>query len=73
MERTLYYARSDEVYKDYIIQETNLAEVVAEVVSRNKYYFIQNGVQVGDRLPKARSYRQKMDCLYPEPNSAKTA
>lgn len=46
VERTLYYARSDEVYKDYILQETDLAEVAAEVVARNKYYFIQNGVQV---------------------------
>ncbi len=52
VERTLYYARSDEVYKDYIIQETNLAEVAAEVVSRNKYYFIQNGVQVEIDCPK---------------------
>lgn len=45
VDRTLYYARSDEVYKDYIIEETNLADVAAEVVARNKYYFIQDGVQ----------------------------
>jgi len=46
VDRTLYYARSDEVYKDYIIQETDLAQVAAEVVGRNKYYFIQNDMQV---------------------------
>lgn len=46
VDRTLYYARSDEVYKDYIIQETDLQEVASEAVARNKYYFIQNGVQV---------------------------
>lgn len=46
VDRALYYARSDEVYKDYFIQETDLEEVAAEVVGRNKYYFIQNGMQV---------------------------
>jgi len=46
VDKTLYYARSDEVYKDYLIQETDLAEVAAEVTMRNKYYFIQNGIQV---------------------------
>ena len=70
VERTLYYARSDEVYKDYIIQETSLAEVAAEVV-REQILFYPKWCTSGDRLPKARSYRQKMDCLYPEPNTAK--
>jgi len=46
VDRALYYARSDEVYKDYFIQETDLEEMAAEVVGRNKYYFIQNGIQV---------------------------
>ncbi|MDE6221361.1 MAG: sensor histidine kinase [Lachnospiraceae bacterium] len=46
VDMALYYARSDEVYKDYIIQETDLGAVAAEVVGRNKYYFIQNGMQV---------------------------
>lgn len=46
VDRTLYYARSDAVYKDYIIQKTNLAQAAAEVVGRNKYLFIQNGIQV---------------------------
>jgi len=46
VDRALYYARSDEVYKDYFIQETDLEETAAEAVGRNKYYFIQNGMQV---------------------------
>ncbi len=46
VDRTLYYARSDEVYKDYLIQETDLQAVAAEVVGRGKSYFIQNAVQV---------------------------
>lgn len=46
VDMALYYARSDEVYKDYIIQETDLGAVAAEVAGRNKYYFIQNGMQV---------------------------
>lgn len=46
VDMALYYARSDEVYKDYFIQETDLQAVAAEVVGRNKDYFIQNAVQV---------------------------
>lgn len=46
VDMALYYARSDEVYKDYLIQETDLGAVAAEVVGRSKYYFIQNAVQV---------------------------
>lgn len=53
VDMALYYARSDEVYKDYIIQETDLAQVASEVVGRNKYYFIQYGIQVD------------IDCKYP--------
>ena len=33
-------------YRDYLIQETDLGAVAAEVVGRSKYYFIQNAVQV---------------------------
>lgn len=46
VDMALYYARSDEVYKDYLIQETDLAAVAAEVVGCGKYYFIQNAVRV---------------------------
>lgn len=46
VEMALYYARLGQVYQDYQIQETNLETVVQEVLVRNKYYFIQNQVQV---------------------------
>ena len=42
----LYYARSDEVYKDYRISETDLEEVVAETVIKNRRDLILNGVSV---------------------------
>lgn len=41
----LYYARSKEVYKDYLIRKTNLKEVVCEVLEKNRLLFIQNQVQ----------------------------
>lgn len=42
----LYYARSDEVYKDYLIKETDLQALAEETVARNRQYFIQNQMQV---------------------------
>jgi signal transduction histidine kinase len=41
----LYYARSDEVYKDYVIQKTDLEETAVVVLNRNKRYLIQSQVQ----------------------------
>lgn len=46
VDMALYYARSDEVYKDYVIQETDLAQIAAEVAGKNKYYLIQSRIQV---------------------------
>lgn len=51
VEMALYYARLGQVYQDYQIQETALAEVVREVLVRNKYYFIQNKVQAEINCP----------------------
>lgn len=42
VEIILYYARLDNVYKDYIIKKIDLSEVVYETISKNKTYFIQN-------------------------------
>lgn len=42
VELVLYYARSDEVYKDYMIRKVSLQEVVSGVLARNKYDLIQN-------------------------------
>lgn len=45
VDMALYYARSDAVYKDYIIRKTDLQEVVEKVLMKNKYYLIQNHMQ----------------------------
>lgn len=45
VDMALYYARSDHVYKDYLIRKTDLSDIVTSVLSRNKYFLIQNGVQ----------------------------
>lgn len=45
VDMALYYARSDEVYQDYIIRETDLGQTAAEVLQRNKQYLIQRRIQ----------------------------
>lgn len=45
VDMALYYAKSDEVYKDYIICETDLQEIAVVVLNRNKLYLIQNQIQ----------------------------
>lgn len=42
VETALYYARSDEVYKDYMIRKTNLQDLVSGVLARNKYMMMQS-------------------------------
>ena len=46
VERVLFYARSNQVYKDFAVAETDLRQTVLSVVSRNKYLLIQNGMSV---------------------------
>lgn len=45
VDMALYYARSDAVYKDYMIAETNLQETAEKVLMQNKYYLIQRCIQ----------------------------
>ena len=45
VDMALFYARSDEVYKDYIIKETSLQKTAEEVLQKNKYSFIQCHIQ----------------------------
>lgn len=45
VDMVLYYARSEEVYKDYLIRETCLEDVVYEVLDKNHLLLIQNRVQ----------------------------
>lgn len=42
VEMALYYARSENVYKDYFIAQTALADAVYEALSINRLLFIQN-------------------------------
>lgn len=46
VENVLYYARMEQVYKDYMIHSVNLKNVVLNAVRRNKLYFIQGKMQV---------------------------
>ncbi len=46
VEMILYYARLDKVYKDYIIKEIDLSDVIYETISKNKTYFIQNKMTI---------------------------
>ncbi len=46
VDMALYYARSDQVYQDYMIRETDLQQVVYEVLEKNRLLLIQNGVRV---------------------------
>lgn len=45
VDMALYYARSEEVYKDYLIRETCLEDVVYEVLDKNHLLLIQNQIQ----------------------------
>ena len=42
VDMVLYYARSENVYKDYFIALTDLADVAYEALSKNRLLFIQN-------------------------------
>ncbi|MCM1498241.1 MAG: sensor histidine kinase [Clostridium sp.] len=45
VDMALYYARLENVYKDYLIRETNLQEVVNEVLGKNRLLLIWHHVQ----------------------------
>lgn len=51
VEQVLYYARSEQVYKDYLIQEVDLQTVVCEVLERERTLLIQNHVQAEVSCP----------------------
>lgn len=44
VDMVLYYARMEKVYKDYMIEETDLGKAASEILMKNKYYLIGNGV-----------------------------
>lgn len=46
VEQTLFYARSEEVEKDYLIKEISLEQCVNEVIIKNKQLFISNNINI---------------------------
>ncbi len=46
VEQALFYARSEEVEKDYLIKEINLEECINRVLIRNKQMFISNSIDI---------------------------
>lgn len=46
VEEVLYFARSDEVYQDYLIKKMDLKGTVYDAVRRNKDYFIEGNMSV---------------------------
>lgn len=46
VEQALFYARSEEVEKDYLIKEISLEECVNKVIIKNKQIFILNNIDV---------------------------
>jgi len=59
VEKALYYARSNEVWKDYTIQNINMDELVAYIISNNIQFFIQNGIQIEKRCKNTYVYTDK--------------
>ncbi|WP_133015975.1 sensor histidine kinase [Clostridium cuniculi] len=46
VEQALFYARSEEVEKDYLIREMSLGECINKVIIKNKQIFILNNIDV---------------------------
>lgn len=46
IEQVLYYSRSNNVSKDYIIKEVSLATLVRNVIKRNSRYFISKNIAI---------------------------
>ena len=46
IEQVLYYSRSNNVSKDYIIKEVSLADIARKVIKRNSRDFISKGISI---------------------------
>lgn len=51
VDMALFYARSDEVYKDYLMKETTLQQTAEEVLQKNKYMLIESRMQASVHCP----------------------
>lgn len=45
VEQALFYARSEDVEKDYLVKEISLEDCINKVIIKNKYMFILNGIE----------------------------
>lgn len=59
VEQTLYYARSDNTAKDYIVRESSLAEIVHSAIRENKQLLLSGGVNVIPPESKLEVYTDK--------------
>lgn len=53
VEKALYYARSDQFSKDYLIADENLHTLVKESVKKHSALFIRKSIRLMDTLPEA--------------------
>lgn len=51
VDTVLYYARSENVYKDFFIRKTDLQEIVEDILKKNRLLFIQNHVRAEVNCP----------------------
>jgi signal transduction histidine kinase len=46
VEQALFYARSEEIHKDYLIKEVSLEQCISNVLIKNKHMFIFNNIEI---------------------------
>ncbi len=52
VEKVLYYSRSDNFSKDYIISETNISKIVKESVKNHSLIFIKKRIRLANEIPE---------------------
>lgn len=64
VEQVLYYARSENAEKDYIIKECNLKEIINKVIQKNKEIFILKKIEL--KIEKVENVRVLSDSKWLE-------
>ncbi len=52
VEKVLYYSRSDNFSKDYIISEINIAKLIKESVKKHSIMFIKKHIKLINEVPE---------------------
>ena len=63
VDMVLYHARSEQVYKDYLIRETGLQEIIYEALEKERLLLIQSHVQA-EVSCKEKVYTDKKWCVF---------